>query len=102
MQIDTAPANYNPNSIGDNWPRETPEAAEDGGFTTTPERVEGIKERLRSPSFAEYYSHPRLFWMSQTPVEQEHIINAFGFELSKVTRPYIRERVAIESLAIFL
>ena len=93
MQIDTAPANYNPNSIGDNWPRETPEAAEDGGFTTTPERVEGIKERLRSPSFAEYYSHPRLFWMSQTPVEQEHIINAFGFELSKVTRPYIRERV---------
>ena len=43
MQIDTAPANYNPNSIGDNWPRETPEAAEDGGFTTTPERVEGIK-----------------------------------------------------------
>ena len=74
MQIDTAPANYNPNSIGDNWPRETPEAAEDGGFTTTPERVEGIKERLRSPSFAEYYSHPRLFWMSQTPVEQEHII----------------------------
>ena len=26
-------------------------------------------------------------------MEQEHIINAFGFELSKVTRPYIRERV---------
>lgn len=93
MQIDTAPANYDPNSIGDNWPRETPEAAEDGGFATTPERVEGIKERLRNPSFAEYYSHPRLFWMSQTPIEQEHIINAFGFELSKVTRPYIRERV---------
>lgn len=93
MQIDTAPANYNPNSIGDNWPRETPEAKEDGGFTTTPERVEGIKERLRSPSFAEYYSHPRLFWMSQTPIEQKHIIDAFGFELSKVTRPYIRERV---------
>lgn len=31
--------------------------------------------------------------MSQTPVEQEHIINAFSFELGKVTRPYIRERV---------
>ena len=90
-QIDTAPANYDPNSIGDNWPRETP--PEDGGFATMPQPVKGIKERLRSPSFAEYYSHPRLFWMSQTPVEQEHIINAFGFELSKVTRPYIRERV---------
>lgn len=91
MQIDTAPANYNPNSIGDNWPRETPE--EDGGFSTSPQPVQGIKERLRSPSFAEYYSQPRLFWMSQTPVEQMHIIDAFSFEVGKVTRPYIRERV---------
>lgn len=91
MQIDTAPANYDPNSIGDNWPRETPE--EDGGFATSPQPVQGIKERLRSPSFAEYYSQPRLFWMSQTPVEQMHIIDAFSFEVGKVTRPYIRERV---------
>ena len=36
---------------------------------------------------------PNQTWMSQTPVEQEHIINAFSFELGKVTRPYIRERV---------
>ncbi|WP_297405432.1 catalase HPII [uncultured Akkermansia sp.] len=91
MQIDASPANYDPNSIGNNWPRETP--PEKGGFTTSPQTVSGVKERLRSPSFAEYYSHPRLFWMSQTPVEQEHIINAFSFELGKVTRPYIRERV---------
>lgn len=91
MQIDTAPANYDPNSIGDNWPRETP--PEDGGFATAPEQIKGTKERLRSPSFAEYYSQPRLFWMSQTPVEQMHIIDAFSFEVGKVTRPYIRERV---------
>lgn len=91
MQIDTAPANYDPNSIGDNWPRETP--PEDGGFATSPQPVTGIKERLRSPSFAEYYAQPRLFWMSQTPVEQRHIIDAFSFEVGKVTRPYIRERV---------
>ena len=69
MQIDASPANYDPNSIGNNWPRETP--PEKGGFTTSPQTVSGVKERLRSPSFAEYYSHPRLFWMSQTPVEQE-------------------------------
>lgn len=53
MQIDTAPANYDPNSIGDNWPRETP--PEEGGFSTAPQPVSGVKERLRSPSFAEYY-----------------------------------------------
>lgn len=91
MQIDTAPANYDPNSIGDNWPRETP--PEDGGFATSPQPVTGVKERLRSPSFAEYYAQPRLFWMSQTPVEQRHIIDAFSFEVGKVTRLYIRERV---------
>ncbi|VEB60366.1 catalase HPII [Salmonella enterica subsp. enterica] len=43
-----------------------------------------IKSAKRSPSFGEYYSHPRLFWLSQTPIEQQHIIDAFSFELGKV------------------
>ena len=51
-----------------------------------------------SPSFGEYYSHPRLFWLSQTPFEQRHIVDGFSFELSKVVRPYIRERV-VDQLA---
>ena len=51
------------------------------------------KIRERSPSFGEYYAQPRLFWNSQTPIEQQHIIGGFSFELSKVVRTYIRERV---------
>ncbi|CCK14080.1 Catalase [Cronobacter universalis NCTC 9529] len=93
MDIDTNPANYEPNSINDNWPRETPPAPKAGGFESHQERIEGHKIRERSPSFGEYYSQPRLFWQSQTPVEQRHIIDAFSFELSKVVRGYIRERV---------
>ncbi|EOW6769507.1 catalase HPII [Cronobacter muytjensii] len=93
MDIDTNPANYEPNSINDNWPRETPPAPKAGGFESHQVRVEGHKIRERSPSFGEYYSQPRLFWQSQTPVEQRHIIDAFSFELSKVVRSYIRERV---------
>ncbi|WP_202303527.1 catalase HPII [Dryocola clanedunensis] len=93
MDIDSNPANYEPNSINDNWPRETPPGPKRGGFESYQARVEGHKIRERSPSFGEYYSHPRLFWQSQTPVEQQHIIGAFSFELSKVARPYIRERV---------
>lgn len=92
LQID-AGANYEPNSISGNWPREVPAAAENGGFSTYPESVEGRKVRQRGESFAEYFAHPRLFWLSQTKPEQEHIINAFSFELGKVMRPYIRERV---------
>lgn len=93
MQIDVTPANYEPNSISGNWPREVPAADKNGGFATCPQKVEGKKVRERSPSFADYYSHPRLFWLSQTKPEQQHIINAFSFELGKVVRPYIRERV---------
>ncbi|WP_336285148.1 catalase HPII [Citrobacter arsenatis] len=98
MDIDTNPANYEPNSINDNWPRETPPGPKRGGFESYQERIEGNKIRERSPSFGEYYAQPRLFWLSQTPIEQQHIIGGFSFELSKVTRPYIRERV-VEQLA---
>lgn len=49
--------------------------------------------RARSDSFADHYSQARLFWNSQTPVVQEHIIQAYAFELSKVERRYIRKRV---------
>lgn len=93
MRIDVSPANYEPNSVGDNWPRETPPAPAGGGFESYPEKIDGVKERRRSASFADYYSHPRLFWLSQTEPEKRHIIGAFSFELGKVARPYIRERV---------
>ena len=79
-------------------PRETPPGPKRGGFESYQERVEGNKVRERSPSFGEYYSHPRLFWLSQTPFEQRHIVDGFSFELSKVVRPYIRERV-VDQLA---
>ena len=98
QDIDTNPANYEPNSINDNWPRETPPAPKRGGFESYQERVDGNKIRERSPSFGEYYAHPRLFWNSQTPIEQQHIIGGFSFELSKVVRTYIRERV-VDQLA---
>ncbi|MVW45981.1 catalase, partial [Enterobacteriaceae bacterium TzEc013] len=69
QDIDTNPANYEPNSINDNWPRETPPGPKRGGFESYQERVDGTKIRERSPSFGEYYAQPRLFWNSQTPIE---------------------------------
>ena len=46
-----------------------------------------------SETFADHYSQARQFYVSQTPVEQQHITDAFVFELSKVERPDIRERM---------
>lgn len=96
--INTGQASYEPNSIDGGWPRETPAGPENGGFESHHERVDAHKVRARSDSFGDHYSQARLFWNSQTPVEQAHIIQAYGFELSKVQRPYIRERVITQIL----
>ena len=77
MEIDTNPANYEPNSINDNWPRETPPARNAAALNRWRNALMA-KIRNRSPSFGEYYAHPRLF--CQTPIEQQHIIG--GFSLS--------------------
>ena len=53
----------------------------------------GDKVRERSETFADHYSQPRLFYRSMSEPEQRHIVNAFTFELSKVSRPNIRQRM---------
>ena len=55
------------------------------------------KVRAKPEKFADHYTQARLFFESQTPVEQDHIANAFRFELSKVTVPAVRERVVARS-----
>lgn len=91
--INKGQASYEPNSIDGGWPSETPPAPEDGGFESYHERIDAHKIRARSDSFGDHYSQATLFWNSQTTVEKEHIIDAYTFELSKVKRPWIRERV---------
>jgi catalase len=80
-------ANYEPNSWG--GPREAPGV----GYTSYHAEESGEKKRVRSATFADHYSQARQFYMSQTPVEQEHMSDAIIFELSKVEKPSIRERV---------
>lgn len=92
-------ANYEPNSIDNGWPKETPPAAQGGGFESYPERVEGHKIRNRSESFGDHFSQATLFWNSMSEPEKEHIIGAYTFELGKVERVFIRERQVNEILA---
>ena len=84
-------ANYEPNSWSDDerGPREDPEI----GFHSFPEHQAGEKRRLRPESFADHYSQARQFLFSQLPNEQQHIADAFVFELSKVDRVDIRARM---------
>ncbi len=90
--VPTGRANYEPNSldIAGEAPGPRPAAA---GFTTYAETLEGPKVRVRSETFADHYSQARMFFRSQTAVEQTHIVAALVFELSKVTLAHVRTRV---------
>lgn len=99
MTVDRGRASYEPNSIDGGWPKETPPAAQDGGFETYQERVDAHKIRERSESFSDHFSQARLFFQSMSPNEQQHIIKAYSFELGKVEREAIRAREVNEILA---
>ncbi len=89
--------NYEPNSWGASaGPRESP----DKGFQSYAAQESGPKSRVRSETFADHYSQARQFFISQTEIEQLHIVNALSFELSKVERPDIRSRIVAHLLNI--
>ena len=89
--------NYEPNSwMDEKNPRENPRR----GFQSFPEQVEGPKLRIRSESFSDHYSQARQFYISQTKIEQNHIISALTFELSKVKTLIIRKRMVAHLLNI--
>ncbi len=83
--------NYEPNSwdADENNPRACPEQ----GFKSSSEQMTGDKTRYRSETFSDHYSQARQFYLSQTGVEQKHIQSALVFELSKVEKLAIRERL---------
>lgn len=97
--INKGRASYEPNSIDGGWPKEAPEADAGGGFDSYREPMAGYKVRDRSESFGDFFSQARLFWKSMSLHEQEHIIAAYSFELSKVERMHIRARQVNEILA---
>jgi catalase len=88
--VHTSRALYHPNSVGGGCPFL---AGRTEGFEHYAEKVEAHKIRARSPSFDDHYSQAALFLRSQTPIEYKHVVEACQFELGKVERKEIRERV---------
>jgi catalase len=82
---------YEPNSLAGGCPFQAGAA----GFVSFPEprQPDDHKVRGKAERFAEHYAQARLFFDSQSPDEQRHIVNAFRFELSKVATPAVRERM---------
>jgi len=89
MDVAKGQVAYEPNSLAPDGPREDPQR----GFASVRALDAGDRVRERSETFADHYSQPRLFWRSMSEPEQRHIVNAFTFELSKVSRVPIRQRM---------
>jgi catalase len=78
---------YLPNAVGGGCPFLAGES--DGGFIHVPRMVEGAKVRDRGPN--DEYAQATLFWRSMSEIEQDHIADAFTFELGHVEVPAVVE-----------
>jgi catalase len=81
---------YEPSSLGGGCPHQ---AGSKAGFTSFPQRVSEDHVRGKPAKFAEHFQQATLFWNSQSPAEQSHIVSAFRFELGKVETIEVRTRV---------
>jgi catalase len=90
-RIDVSPVSYHPNSIAGGCPALA--SFDEGAYRHYTERVDGTTIRKRSESFKDHYSQATLFWNSMSDWERHHLAEAFQFELGKLERPEIRERV---------
>jgi catalase len=89
MSLQKGRVNYSPSSLEPGTPRPDPET----GLSSFAQPMEGNKGRIRAESFADHFSQARQFFYSQTEPEQNHIISAFIFELSKVDTLEVRRRM---------
>jgi catalase len=97
--VHTGVAPYRPNSLDGGCPFTAGAAA--GGYVEVPQALPASTKVRASPaSFADHFSQPRLFFRSLSPVEQQHVIEAYTFELAKCYEPVIRQRQLLALAAI--
>lgn len=85
-------APYLPTSLG-NGATPEPAGPDKGGYVHLPKPVQGEKVRANPASFSDHYSQAALFYRSLSPIEQDHVVEAFTFELGKCYETPIRERM---------
>ncbi|MBW8482791.1 catalase [Actinomadura parmotrematis] len=84
-------APYKPNSLDGGCPFFA--GAAQGGYIEVPVEVAAAPRVRQAPAtFDDHFSQPRLFWASLSPVEREHLIDAYSFELGKCYEQPIKER----------
>ena len=89
--VHTGVAPSHPNTLDGGCPFHA--GADEGAFVDLPVTVtESAIERAQPRSFDDHFSQARLFYRSLTEVEQEHVRDAYAFELAKCYEQAITER----------
>ena len=84
-------APYRPNSLDGGCPFVAGDA--EGAFIDVPAPVAAsVKERGNPQSFDDHFSQAALFYRSLSPVEKDHVVDAYTFELSRCWDQVVRER----------
>jgi catalase len=95
MQVPKGRVAYEPSALDADSAPNGREVAR--GFRSFNEPSEaGGKGRIRAESFADHFSQPRMFFRSQTELEQAHLLSALVFELAKVETVSVRERTVAQ------
>ncbi|MFN8023220.1 MAG: catalase [Acidimicrobiales bacterium] len=87
---------YLPNSVGGGCPFVA--TAQQGAYVHHPRPVAGPKVRQRP--LDDPYTQATMFWRSMTEVEQDHIVDAFTFELGHVEVPAVVDRMLTRLTAV--
>lgn len=86
----TGVAPYKPNTLDGGAPTEA--TVDEGAFIDVPVAVNGEITREHPASFDDHFSQARLFYLSLTDVEQEHLTQALSFELGKCYEESVKTR----------
>ncbi|MEW1693408.1 catalase [Streptomyces sp. NPDC091265] len=87
-------APYHPNSLDGGCPFMA--GTDTGAYIEVPVEVPAARKVREAPaSFDDHFSQARLFWLSMTPTEHEHIVAAYTFELNKCYETAIKERALL-------
>ncbi|BDD63870.1 hypothetical protein MAP00_008727 [Monascus purpureus] len=87
---------YTPNTQNSGWPAQANQTVGNGFFSAPTRYYSGNLVRAVSPTFADVWSQPRLFYNSLVPQEQQFLIDAIRFENSKVQSPVVRSNVVMQ------
>ena len=91
MAVHEGIAPYRPNSLDNGVPKLADERQ--GAYVQIDRPVAGDVVRQNPVSFDDHFTQAAMFYRSLSPIEQQHMIDAFTFELGKCFEKSVKERM---------